>query len=207
LSNIGPVLICSSSIGRAAAMAFRTAGFEAFATARNPTTLEELRAIGCRTLALDVTDEVARHAAVEPVERQFGTVRILVNNAGYGQYGPIEEISLDDMRRGSGAWPQASSWLGTAKRGILGEAESRTAPPEWCATAVTRRLMAPVLTSGLLLLRRSPRRNYALRLRPMFGVSGFFPILHATKRGECSLRVWDINKPQKIPIPRQQRWR
>jgi len=101
LSNIGPVLItgCSSGVGRAAAMAFRTAGFETFATARNLATLEELRAIGCRTLTLDVTDEVSRHAAVKAVEKEFGAVGILVNNAGYGQYGPIEEISLHNMRR------------------------------------------------------------------------------------------------------------
>lgn len=101
MRNIGPVLItgCSSGVGHAAARAFRTAGFDTFATARNPGTLEELRAIGCHTLALDVTDEVSRRSAVEAVEKQFGAVGILVNNAGYGQYGPIEEISLEDMRR------------------------------------------------------------------------------------------------------------
>lgn len=100
-SDIGPVLItgCSNGVGRAAAMAFRAGGFETFATARDLAALEGMRAIGCRTLALDVTDEDSRHAAVDAVERQFGTVGILVNNAGYGQYGPIEEISLDEMRR------------------------------------------------------------------------------------------------------------
>jgi len=101
LSPIGPVLItgCSSGVGHAAAMAFRAAGFETFATARNPDALEELRAIGCRILALDVTDEQARRAAVEGVEAQFGAVGVLVNNAGYAQYGPLEEISLDALRR------------------------------------------------------------------------------------------------------------
>ena len=101
ISEIGPVLItgCSTGVGHAAAMVFRAAGFETFATARNPAALEELRAIGCRTLTLDVTDEAARAAAVKTVESQFGAVGILVNNAGYGQYGPIEEISLDNMRR------------------------------------------------------------------------------------------------------------
>ncbi|QBR72943.1 short-chain dehydrogenase/reductase [Beijerinckiaceae bacterium] len=96
-----PVLItgCSTGVGRAAAIMFQAAGFVTFATARNPATLEELRAAGCRTLALDVTDEVSRQAAVETIEKQFGSVGILVNNAGYGQYGPLEEISLEAMRR------------------------------------------------------------------------------------------------------------
>lgn len=100
-SHIGPVLItgCSSGVGRAAAMAFRAAGFETFASARNLAALEELRALGCHTLALDVTDEAARRGAVTDVENRFGAVGILVNNAGYGQYGPVEEISLDDIRR------------------------------------------------------------------------------------------------------------
>jgi NAD(P)-dependent dehydrogenase (short-subunit alcohol dehydrogenase family) len=100
-SHIGPVLItgCSSGVGCAAAKAFRAAGFETFATARHLAALEGLRAIGCRALALDVTDEAARAAAIDSIEREFGAVGVLVNNAGYAQYGPTEEIFLDDIRR------------------------------------------------------------------------------------------------------------
>lgn len=98
--HAGPVLItgCSSGLGQAAAKIFRKADYETFATARDPSTLDDLRALGCRTLTLDVTSEDARRAAVEAVEREFGAVGILVNNAGYGQYGPLEEISLDALR-------------------------------------------------------------------------------------------------------------
>lgn len=96
----GPVLItgCSSGVGHAAARIFQTAGYVTFATARDISTLDDLRAMGCRTLALDVTDEAARLTAVSAIEREFGAVDILVNNAGYGQYGPLEEISLDALR-------------------------------------------------------------------------------------------------------------
>ena len=101
MNTIGPVLItgCSSGVGHAAALAFRAAGFETFATARNLAALGDLRAAGCHCLALDVADDDARHAAVAAVEEQFGAVGILVNNAGYGQYGPIEELPLDVLRR------------------------------------------------------------------------------------------------------------
>ena len=100
-ADTGPVLItgCSSGVGFAAAKIFRAAGFETFATARDSAKLDELRALGCRTLALDVTDEEARVAAIADIEREFGAVGILVNNAGYGQYGPLEEIPLDAIRR------------------------------------------------------------------------------------------------------------
>lgn len=96
----GPVLItgCSSGVGHAAAKIFRAAGHETFATARDISTLNDLRTIGCHTLTLDVTDEAARRSVVETIEREFGTVGVLVNNAGYGQYGPLEEISLDALR-------------------------------------------------------------------------------------------------------------
>ncbi len=96
----GPVLItgCSSGIGHAAAKIFRAAGHETFATARDISTLNDLRAIGCHTLMLDVTDEAARRSVVETIEREFGAIGVLINNAGYGQYGPLEEISLDALR-------------------------------------------------------------------------------------------------------------
>ncbi len=99
-SNTGPVLItgCSTGVGHAVAKLFRAAGFETFATARDPAVLDDLRALGCRTLALNVTDEAARRGAIATVENEFGALGILVNNAGYGQYGPLEEISLDAMR-------------------------------------------------------------------------------------------------------------
>lgn len=100
MNTIGPVLItgCSSGVGHAAALAFRAAGFETFATARNFSALENLRAAGCHALVLDVADEESRRAAVAAVEEQFGAVGTLVNNAGYGQYGPIEELPLDLLR-------------------------------------------------------------------------------------------------------------
>jgi NAD(P)-dependent dehydrogenase (short-subunit alcohol dehydrogenase family) len=90
---------CSSGVGRAAALALHGAGFTTFATARNPVKLDALRDAGCRVLPLDVADEASRAAAVKAIEDEFGLVGILVNNAGYGQYGPLEEIPLDAMRR------------------------------------------------------------------------------------------------------------
>lgn len=100
-TDTGPVLItgCSSGLGRASALIFRRAGFRTVATARNPAAIEDLRTLGCRTLQLDVADEASRRAAIDAVEAEFGAVGILVNNAGYGQYGPLEEVPLDAVRR------------------------------------------------------------------------------------------------------------
>ena len=99
--DIGPILItgCSSGLGHASALAFREAGYLTVATARNVADLVTLAERGCETLALDVSVEESRRAAVEAVERRFGAIGVLVNNAGYGQYGPLEEVSLELVQR------------------------------------------------------------------------------------------------------------
>jgi NADP-dependent 3-hydroxy acid dehydrogenase YdfG len=96
----GPVLVtgCSSGIGRAAAEALLAAGHTVYATARRPESLTELAAAGARVLALDVTSEESMTAAVREVEAEHGQVGALVNNAGYGEYGTIEETDLDHVR-------------------------------------------------------------------------------------------------------------
>lgn len=90
---------CSSGLGRATALAFLADGRRVVATARRPADIADLAARGCETLALDVTDEASRAAAVAAVEARHGAVGVLVNNAGFGHYGPLEEIALDDVRR------------------------------------------------------------------------------------------------------------
>ncbi|MEU7008808.1 oxidoreductase [Streptomyces sp. NPDC046332] len=97
----GPVLItgCSSGIGAAVARAFLRRGAIVYATARRPETLSDLAEAGARVLALDVTDETSMEEAVRRIEADHGFVEVLVNNAGYGEYGTIEETDLDRVRR------------------------------------------------------------------------------------------------------------
>lgn len=96
-----PILItgCSSGLGQATAKLLREAGYLTIATARDPSSLDSLAALGCETLQLDVADEASRVTAVAEIERRHGSVGVLINNAAFGQYGPLEEISTDDLRR------------------------------------------------------------------------------------------------------------
>jgi short-subunit dehydrogenase len=95
-----PVLIsgCSSGIGAATAETLVRAGHTVYATARRTETLTDLEALGCHALGLDVTSEDSMIAAVKAVEADHGKVGTLINNAGYGEYGPIEETDLDRVR-------------------------------------------------------------------------------------------------------------
>ena len=96
-----PVLItgCSTGIGRATAERLAKRGLTVYATARRPEAIEDLKAAGCRTLALDVTDEQSMQAAVAAVEEAEGPVGALVNNAGYSQSGAVETLPMDELRR------------------------------------------------------------------------------------------------------------
>ncbi len=82
-------------------MALRLArsGAPVYASARNVSALEALAAAGCRTLALDVTDESSMAAAVATVEADEGAVGVLVNNAGYSQSGAVESVPVEAARR------------------------------------------------------------------------------------------------------------
>ena len=89
----------SSGIGKAAAKAFTEAGFQTFATAPNVADIADLEAHGCAVLPLDVTNETQAREAVRTAESVNGAIQVLVNDAGYGQYGPLEEIPIDAVRR------------------------------------------------------------------------------------------------------------
>src|ERR1700759_326604 len=97
--TLGPILItgCSSGIGAAVARRLVDSGHTVYATARNTDSLAGIGATAVR--ALDVTDEASMSAVVDEIVRDHGRVGALVNNAGYGEYGAIEDVPMDAVRR------------------------------------------------------------------------------------------------------------
>ncbi|MFC4543467.1 SDR family oxidoreductase [Halosolutus amylolyticus] len=90
---------CSSGIGRATAEAFLAEDWQVIATARNADDIADLADAGCRTLELDVTDPEQVASVVEEAVDYGGAIDCLVNNAGYAQMGPIEDVSTIDLHR------------------------------------------------------------------------------------------------------------
>jgi NAD(P)-dependent dehydrogenase (short-subunit alcohol dehydrogenase family) len=89
---------CSAGFGHEIAAAALAAGDTVAATARRPEALDDLVAAGAQAVALDVTDpETIRRAVDETLDR-FGRVDVLVNNAGYGSVGAVEELTMDELR-------------------------------------------------------------------------------------------------------------
>ena len=89
----------SSGIGRATALHFQAKGWNAIATMRNPAQETELSRLD-RVLVtrLDVQDTASIAQAVQAGLERFGRIDVLVNNAGYGAYGPLESTPLARVR-------------------------------------------------------------------------------------------------------------
>ncbi|RQD75772.1 MAG: SDR family NAD(P)-dependent oxidoreductase [Candidatus Syntrophonatronum acetioxidans] len=100
ISKKSPALVtgASSGIGRAIALRLSQAGIPTWATARRPEALAELAEAGCRTLALDVTEDKQAREVIAMVEAEHGEVGYLINNAGYQQPGHVEEIPLEAIQ-------------------------------------------------------------------------------------------------------------
>lgn len=92
----------SSGLGRAFAAGALAAGHRVISTVRRASDAEAFTALApsrACPLVLDVTDFDAIPAAVADAERQAGVIDVLVNNAGYGHEGILEESSMDDLQR------------------------------------------------------------------------------------------------------------
>src|SRR6476646_5008979 len=97
VSQVWLVTGSSRGLGRALAEAVLAADHKLVATARNPEQVADLvRLYGdqVRTVSLDVTDERAARHAIETTIKAFGRLDVLVNNAGYGDIGSIEDTTL-----------------------------------------------------------------------------------------------------------------
>ncbi len=91
---------CSSGIGRATAEVLRSRGWQVYPTARRLEDLERLRQDGFQPVKLDVADSASVAEAVEDVlELSEGRLGAVVNNAGVAQFGAVEDLTRDAVRR------------------------------------------------------------------------------------------------------------
>jgi hypothetical protein len=91
---------CSSGIGRATAWAFLDDDWKVYATARNPADIETLGDHeDCDINTLDVTDDADVERVVGRMMDEDGRIDALVNNAGYGQHGPLEDVPVELLQQ------------------------------------------------------------------------------------------------------------
>ncbi len=89
----------SSGMGREFALQLAQAGFLVYGVARRVDRMDDLSMHGIRTLEMDVTDDDAATRGIKQILAETGRIDVLVNNAGYGSYGAVEDVPLDEARR------------------------------------------------------------------------------------------------------------
>ncbi|HEX7322721.1 MAG TPA: oxidoreductase [Mycobacterium sp.] len=89
----------SSGIGEATARLLAANGFTVYAAARRVDRMRHLKDAAVNVIALDVTDDESVRRCVRSIVEAEGGIDVLVNNAGYGSYGAIEDVPLEEARR------------------------------------------------------------------------------------------------------------
>lgn len=89
----------SSGIGKATALLFLQKGYTVYATAPSTMEMIDLEAKGARILQLDITNTENCRQVVNHIYKESERIDILINNAGFGLYGAIEDVSIADARQ------------------------------------------------------------------------------------------------------------
>ncbi|UQD75572.1 oxidoreductase [Bradyrhizobium japonicum] len=88
----------SSGMGKEIARRLIKDGFQVFVAARHVDKMEDLVRLGARSLRMDISNEAEIKATVDAILREVDGIDVLVNNAGFGLYGPVEDVGIDEAR-------------------------------------------------------------------------------------------------------------
>jgi short-subunit dehydrogenase len=88
----------SSGIGKATTEKLLDDGYTVYASARSTDKLKYLKARGAEILELDVTQDESMKSGVDRIKSECGRLDILINNAGYGSYGALEDVPMEEAR-------------------------------------------------------------------------------------------------------------
>lgn len=101
-SQTKPVVLitgASSGMGKDFALRLLAEGYTVYGAARRIERMQEIEAAGGIALAMDVTEDASMVVAVEQIVREQGRIDVLVNSAGYGQMGALEDVPVEAARR------------------------------------------------------------------------------------------------------------
>ncbi|CAG4989524.1 hypothetical protein DYBT9275_00308 [Dyadobacter sp. CECT 9275] len=88
----------STGIGKATAIYLAQNGYKVYGGARRLEKMEDLKGLGVKPVCLDVSSEESRVACIDQILREAGRIDILINNAGSGYYGSLEDMPIADAK-------------------------------------------------------------------------------------------------------------
>jgi len=84
----------SSGMGKAIAKRLVEDGYQVYAAARHVERMNDLAQLGARPVRMDISSEAEVATAIDTILAEVGAVDVLVNNAGFGLYGAVEDVSI-----------------------------------------------------------------------------------------------------------------
>jgi len=99
MAKVALITGASSGIGEETVKGLLDAGYVVYAGARRIDRMKSLAGLGARLMSLDVSDDASMIAVVKNIVEETGRIDVLVNNAGYGSYGALEDVPQEEARR------------------------------------------------------------------------------------------------------------
>ena len=102
IKNMKKVILltgASSGIGYQTAESLAKEGHIVYGAARRIEKMEDLKQFGVKSIYLDITDENSIKNAVDTIIGNEGRIDVLINNAGYGSFGAVEDVEINEARR------------------------------------------------------------------------------------------------------------
>jgi len=98
MSKVILITGASSGMGKTTAKLLLKKGFVVYGAARRIDKMSDLKQLGAKILHMDVTKDSTMVSGVEEIIKNEGRIDVLINNAGFGSYGAIEDVSIEDAR-------------------------------------------------------------------------------------------------------------
>ncbi len=89
----------SSGIGESTAKLLNQKGFIVYAAARRLEKMKTLADLGIKILSMDVTEDQSMQQGIDKIIKEEGSIDVLINNAGYGSYGALEDVEISEAKR------------------------------------------------------------------------------------------------------------
>lgn len=99
MTKVAIITGISSGMGHAAALYFQEQGFEVYGGARRMARMQDLADKGIHVQELDLNDKLSIRQLVDHTVKEQGQIDVLINNAGYGEYGPLEEVPTENAKK------------------------------------------------------------------------------------------------------------
>jgi short-subunit dehydrogenase len=98
MKNVILITGASAGMGKEFAMALLKDGHTVYGAARRLDKMDDIKKLGVKVLEMDVTNEASMVKGIDTIVKAEGRVDVLINNAGFGSYGAIEDVSIADAR-------------------------------------------------------------------------------------------------------------